>query len=329
MTQKRTALITGGAGFIGSHLSDALIARGWRVQIIDDLSTGSVKNISHLKQHPDFSYVLDTALNKGVMMELVDEADVIFHLAAAVGVNLIIEKPVYTTQVNIQLTDLVLELAANKKKPVLITSTSEVYGKLDKQKFAETDNLVLGSTDNSRWCYAASKIVDEFLAKAYFKEKGLPTIIVRLFNTVGPRQTGRYGMVLPTFVRQAMSGEPITVFGDGQQCRSFTWVLDVVDGLINLISNEEAYGQTFNLGGNTEISIYALAELVKQMTGSNSEIKIVSYEEAYDVGFEDMQRRLADISKAGKLIGFSPTLEVGEMISEVIAWEKSSGGNLI
>ncbi|MFN3929793.1 MAG: NAD-dependent epimerase/dehydratase family protein, partial [Thermoflexus sp.] len=263
MSTMKRALITGGAGFIGSHLAENLLEQGWRVEIIDDLSTGSIENIEHLKGNPNFSYVLDTVLNRPLMLELVDRADVIFHLAAAVGVRMIVEHPVHTIEVNIKSTELVLELASRKRKVVLLSSTSEVYGKLDKPKFSEEDDLVLGPTSRARWCYAASKIVDEFLAKAYFKEKGLPVVVVRLFNTINPRQTGQYGMVVPRFVRQALRGEPITVYGDGTQRRSFTWVGDVVKAMIALVQTPKAYGEVINIGHTKDISIYELAVLVK------------------------------------------------------------------
>jgi UDP-glucose 4-epimerase len=316
------ALITGGAGFIGSHLAEALLERGWRVEVIDDLSTGSIRNIEHLKGRPGFSYVLDTVMNRPLMAELVDRADVIFHLAAAVGVRLIVEAPVHTIETNIKATEVVLELAARKKKPVLLSSTSEVYGKLNKEKFSEEDDLVLGPTSRSRWCYAASKIIDEFLAKAYWKERKLPTVVVRVFNTIGPRQTGQYGMVVPRFVRQALRGEPITVYGDGTQRRSFTWVGDVVEAMIRLIQEPRAYGEVFNVGHTEEISIYELACLVKEMTGSDSEIVFVPYERAYEEGFEDMPRRLPDLSKIQALIGYRPTLTLREMLARIIAYER-------
>ena len=316
------ALITGGAGFIGSHLAEALLEQGWHVEVIDDLSTGSVRNIEHLKEHPRFSYVLDTVMNRPLMVELVDRADVIFHLAAAVGVKLIVEAPVQTIETNIKATELVLELAAQKKKPVLLSSTSEVYGKLNKEKFSEEDDLVLGPTSRSRWCYAASKIIDEFLARAYWKEKKLPTVVVRVFNTIGPRQTGQYGMVVPRFVRQALRGEPITVYGDGMQRRSFTWVGDVVEAMIRLIQEPRAYGEVFNVGHTEDISIYELACLVKEMTGSNSDIVFIPYEQAYEEGFEDMPRRLPDISKIQALIGYRPTLTLREMLERIIAYER-------
>lgn len=316
------ALITGGAGFIGCHLSEALLERGWTVGVVDDLSTGSIENISHLKGHPHFSYVLDSVMNRSLMLEQVDRADVIYHLAAAVGVRLIVEKPVYTIETNIKATELILELAARKQKPLLLASTSEVYGKLDKPRFSEDDDLILGPTSRARWCYAASKIIDEFLARAYYKEKGLPTVVVRLFNTIGPRQTGQYGMVVPRFVRLALAGEPIPVYGDGTQRRSFTWVGDVIGAMLALIEHPKAYGEVFNIGHTKEISIYDLAALVKRMTGSPSKIVLVSYEEAYEAGFEDMPRRVPDISKIQRLIGYRPVLDLPEMLERVIAYER-------
>jgi len=320
------ALITGGAGFIGSHLAEALLERGWQVEVIDDLSTGTIRNIEHLKGHPHFSYMLDTVMNRPLMMELVDRADVVFHLAAAVGVRLIVEAPVRTIETNIKATEVVLELAARKKKPVLVSSTSEVYGKLNKEKFSEEDDLVLGPTSRSRWCYAASKIIDEFLARAYWKEKGLPTVVVRVFNTIGPRQTGQYGMVVPRFVRQALLRQPITVYGNGRQRRSFTWVGDVVEAMIRLIQEPRAYGEVFNVGHTEDISIYELACLVKELTGSDSEIVFIPYEQAYEEGFEDMPRRLPDISKIQALIGYRPTLRLPEMLERIIAYEREQLG---
>ncbi|MEM4188256.1 MAG: GDP-mannose 4,6-dehydratase [Candidatus Hadarchaeum sp.] len=319
-----TALITGGAGFIGSHLAEMLLDQGYRVRVIDDLSTGSVRNIAHLKDHPRFSYILDTVLNRPLMMELVDEADVIFHLAAAVGVRLIVEAPVRTIETNIKATELVLELASRKRKPVLLSSTSEVYGKLDKSMFNEEDDLVLGATSRSRWCYAASKIVDEFLAKAYFREKGLPVVVVRVFNTIGPRQTGQYGMVVPRFIRQALRGEPITVYGDGTQRRSFTWVGDVVRAMVALIQTRRAYGEVVNIGHTKDISIHELALLVKKLANSPSEIVFVPYEQAYGQGFEDMKRRLPDLTKIQQLIGYRPSLDLPEMLERIIAYEREN-----
>ncbi len=317
------ALITGGAGFIGSHLAEALLARGDRVWVIDDLSTGSIENIAPLKSHPRFGYVIDTVFNRGVMAELVDLADVVFHLAAAVGVRLIVEDPVWTLEQNVKGTEVVLELAAKKKKTVLLASTSEVYGKLDKPRFSEEDDLVLGPTSKARWAYAASKIIDEFLGRAYWKQKGVPVVIVRLFNTIGPRQTGRYGMVVPRFVRQALLGEPITVYGDGSQRRSFTWVGDVVDALIKLVGCPAAAGEVFNVGHTEDISIGELAELIKRKTNSPSEIVFIPYEQAYEAGFEDMRRRLPDLSKINRYIGYRPTLSLAEMLDRVIDYERS------
>lgn len=314
------ALITGGAGFIGSHLAEVLLQRGWTVTVLDDLSTGSIKNVAHLKTHAAFSYVLDSVMNRPLMLELIDQAEVIFHLAAAVGVRLIVEEPVRTIETNIKATELVLELCARKRKPVLLTSTSEVYGKLEKPKFGEEDDVVLGPTSRARWCYAASKIIDEFLAKAYFKEKQLPTVVVRLFNTIGPRQTGQYGMVAPRFVKQALWGEPITVYGDGAQRRSFTWVGDVVNAMMKLIEHPGAYGEVFNVGHTDEISIYDLAKLVKTMTESASEIVFIPYEQAYESGFEDMARRLPDLTKIQRTIGYRPTLDLPRMLEWLIAY---------
>ncbi len=316
----RKVLITGGAGFVGSHLAETLLEQGYIVEVLDDLTTGSVENIAHLKSHSRFRYVLDSVMNRSLLLELVDRADLIFHLAAAVGVRLIVEEPVRTIETNIRATELILELAARKGRPVLLTSTSEVYGKLDKPAFGEEDDMVLGPTSRARWCYAASKIIDEFLAKAYFKEKGLPTVIVRLFNTIGPRQTGQYGMVVPRFVCQALSGKPLTVYADGNQRRSFTWVGDVVQAMIALMQYPSAYGEVFNLGHTKEISILELAVLVKKMTASPSEITFVSYEDAYEASFEDMPRRLPDISKVQKLVGYRPTLDLSAVLERVIAY---------
>ncbi len=320
------ALITGGAGFVGSHLAEALLDRGSAVQVVDDLSSGSIENIQPFKSHPCFSYVIDTVMNRPLLAELVDRADVIFHLAAAVGVRLIVEEPVRTIETNIKATELVLELAAKKQKTVLLSSTSEVYGKLDRPRFSEEDDLVLGPTSRARWCYAASKIIDEFLTKAYYKEKGLPTTVVRVFNTIGPRQTGQYGMVVPRFVHQALAGEPITIYGDGTQRRSFTWVGDVVQAMMTLVEHPQAYGQVFNIGHTKDISIHELAMMVKAMMKSPSEITFVPYEQAYEAGFEDMPRRLPDIRKVQSLIGYRPTLDLPEMLERIIAYELERSG---
>ena len=315
---RKRALLTGGAGFIGSHLAEALLDRGWRVEVIDDLSTGSIENLAHLKGRDGFSYVIDTVMNAPLLAELVDRADIIFHLAAAVGVRLIVEQPVRTIETNIKATELVLELAAKKRKTVLVASTSEVYGKQNGKRFAEDDDVVLGPTSRSRWCYAASKMIDEFLALAYARERMLPATVVRLFNTIGPRQTGQYGMVVPRFVTQALQDEPITVYGDGQQSRSFTWVGDVVNALIALAQHPGAMGQVFNVGHTKEITILELANLVKDMTGSASEIVFVPFEDAYAPGFEDTRRRLPNIGKLQALIGYEPTLDLSDMLRRIV-----------
>jgi UDP-glucose 4-epimerase len=312
-----TYLITGGAGFIGSHLSDALLAEGHTVLVVDDLSTGRIGNIAHLKGRRGFEYTLDTVMNRQIMAELVDRADYVFHLAAAVGVKLIVESPVRTIETNVRGTEVVLEIANKKKRPVLIASTSEVYGKASKVPFSEQDDLVLGATTRGRWAYACSKALDEFLAIAYFHEKQLPIVIARLFNTVGPRQTGRYGMVLPTFVKQALAGRPITVYGDGSQTRCFGDVGDVVWALKRLIAAPSAYGEVFNVGSQDEISILDLAKLVKEKLESDSDIVFVPYDQAYDPGFEDMPRRVPDISKIRSLLGFEPRTRLVETIDRV------------
>jgi UDP-glucose 4-epimerase len=316
------ALITGGAGFVGSHLAEALLERGWRVIILDDLSTGSIENIAHLKGHAQFTYLLDSVLNRPLLLELIDSVDVVFHLAAAVGVRLIVEQPVHTIETNIKATEVVLELASRKRRPVLLTSTSEIYGKLNKATFNEEDDVILGPTSRARWCYAASKIIDEFLARAYHKEKGAPNVVVRLFNTIGPRQTGQYGMVVPRFVRRALLGEPLPVFGDGTQRRSFTWVGDVVGAMIKLIERPDAYGEVFNIGHTKDISIQELAVLIKRLTASPSGIVYVPYHEAYESGFEDMARRLPDISKLQERIGYAPSMELVEMLNRIIVAER-------
>lgn len=313
----RTYLITGGAGFIGSHLADSLLGEGHRVLVIDDLSTGQIANIQHLKGNPSFEYVIDTISNRPLLAELVDRADAVFHLAAAVGVKLIIESPVRTIETNVRGTEILLETANKKKRPVLITSTSEVYGKASKFPFSEEDDLVLGATTKGRWSYACSKALDEFLAIAYFREKRLPVVIVRLFNTVGPRQTGRYGMVLPSFVRQALAGKPITVYGDGTQSRCFGYVGDVVSVFPHLLPNEAAYGEVFNLGSTEEVSMLELARRVRARLASPSQIVLVPYDEAYEAGFEDMPRRVPDISKISALTGFQPTTCLDEIIERV------------
>ena len=312
------ALITGGAGFIGSHLAERLLQLEHDVLVLDNLSTGSIENIAHLKTEKRFSYVIDSVTSESLLAEMVDSSDVVFHLAAAVGVKLIVEQPVHTIETNVHGTEVVLKHANKKKKLVFIASTSEVYGKSADVPFRESSDVVLGPSAKHRWAYACSKLIDEFLALAYWKEKKLPVVIVRLFNTVGPRQTGQYGMVLPTFVRQALSGHPITVFGDGTQSRSFTYVSDVVDALIALASERRAVGEVFNIGNTGEISIADLATRVKALTGSDSPIQLVPYDQAYEAGFEDMPRRVPDISKLRALVGYEPKVELDEIILRVI-----------
>lgn len=311
-------LITGGAGFVGSHLAGTLLERGDEVYAIDNLSTGSIENIEHLKDHPKYHYTIDTISNEPVTAELVDRVDNIFHLAAAVGVRLIVESPVHTIETNVHGTETILTLANKKKKKVIIASTSEVYGKSINVPFREDSDLVMGPTNKGRWSYACSKAIDEFLALAYFKEKKLPVVIVRLFNTVGPRQTGQYGMVIPTFVKQALSGRPITVFGDGKQSRCFTDVSDVVKGVAELAMHPGAEGEVFNIGTQNEITILNLAKKVKEMTGSKADIVFVPYEKAYEEGFEDMPRRVPDTGKIEKLIGFKPAITLEQTLQRVI-----------
>lgn len=311
-------LITGGAGFVGSHLAEALLDRGDEVFILDNLSTGSIDNVVHLKNNPRFHYTIDTVSNEPVLAELIDRSDIVVHLAAAVGVKLIVEQPVHTIETNVHGTEVVLKHANKKKKLVLIASTSEVYGKSADVPFREDADLVLGPTAKHRWAYACSKMIDEFLAFAYWKERKLPVIVVRLFNTVGPRQTGQYGMVIPNFVRQALAGHPITVFGDGTQSRSFTYVGDVVKAMVALIDEPRAVGQVFNIGNGHEITIRELAEKVKKMTGSSSEIVMVPYERAYEAGFEDMPRRVPDIGRIQGLVGYRPTVDLDETLTRVI-----------
>jgi UDP-glucose 4-epimerase len=311
-------LITGGAGFIGSHLCDELLARGDEVHVLDDLSTGSVENFRHLKGRPGFDYTIESLNNTAIVAELVDDADVVYHLAAAVGVQLIVESPVRTIETNVHCTEIVLAQASKKKKPVFVASTSEVYGKSRDLPYREDGDLMLGPTVRGRWSYACSKALDEFLAIAHWKERKLPTVVGRLFNTVGPRQTGRYGMVIPNFVRQALADEPLTVFGDGTQSRCFCHVSDVVRAMADLMRRDDAYGEVFNIGADEEISILDLARQVQRMTESKSEITIVPYEEAYEPGFEDMQRRVPDTNKIRSLLGWHPTRSLTEILSDVI-----------
>jgi UDP-glucose 4-epimerase len=311
-------LITGGAGFVGSHLAEELLRRGHEVFVVDDLSTGSIENIRPLKSSDRFHYVVDTCNNVGLMAEMVDGCDRIFHLAAAVGVKLIVESPVRTIETNVHLTEVMLRLAQKKKRPILVASTSEVYGKSEQLPFREEGDLVLGATFKGRWSYACSKAIDEFLALAYWKEKGLPTVIVRLFNTVGPRQTGQYGMVIPSFVRQALANQPLTVYGDGKQSRCFTHVADVVRALIGLMETEKSYGQVFNVGSTNEISIVDLAKQVREMCNSRSEIVFIPYSKAYEEGFEDMPRRIPDLTKIGAAIGWKATIPLTDILQHVI-----------
>ncbi len=317
-------LITGGAGFIGSHLAEDLLARGHRVHVLDDLSTGSIDNIRHLKTEPRFGYTIDTCASAAVVAELVDEADVVYHLAAAVGVELIVESPVRTIETNVHCTEVVLAQAAKKRKPVLIASTSEVYGKSKAFPFREDGDLVMGPSTTGRWSYACSKAIDEFLALAYWKERKLPTVVARLFNPVGPRQTGRYGMVVPTFVGQALGGRPLTVFGDGRQTRCFCHVSDVVSALVDLMQlGEAAYGEVFNIGSQEEISMLGLADRVRELTASASEIHMIPYEEAYEEGFEDMPRRYPDVSKVEAAVGWTPTRALDEILGDVINYQQA------
>ncbi len=312
-------LITGGAGFIGSHLAERLLARGDRVLVLDDLSTGSMDNLTALEGKPGFEYRIGSALDYPLVSECVDRCDVTVHLAAAVGVRLIVERPVHTIETNVGATETVLKAAAKKQKLVLVASTSEVYGKSTKLPFNEDDDLQLGPTSHSRWAYACSKALDEWLGLAYYREKGVPVILARFFNTVGPRQTGRYGMVLPNFAAQALAGEPITVFGNGKQARCFGHVQDAVESILRLLATPAAVGQVFNIGNDEEVTIYGLAEQVRAAAGSRSEIVLVPYSEAYPEGFEDMHRRVPDVSKLERVIGFRPRTPLTTIIEHVVA----------
>ena len=316
------SLITGGAGFIGSHLAEQLLAAGHTVTVIDDLSTGAIENLDACRANPRFHYHIDTIMHYSLMAELVDRADEIYHLAAAVGVRLILDKPIHTISTNIRGSEIALELAARKGRRIIIASTSEVYGKGAKIPFGEEDDLVLGATSRPRWSYACSKAIDEFLALAYYREHNLPVVVVRLFNTVGPRQTGRYGMVIPRFVQQALAGEPITVYGDGTQTRSFGHVLDVVNALRALMNEPAAAGRVFNVGNDQEITIADLARLVVTKAQSASELRFIPFEEAYDDNFEDLQRRVPDLSRIRELIDFTPQLGIGEIVEQVIAYQR-------
>jgi UDP-glucose 4-epimerase len=310
-------LITGGAGFVGSHLADEMLARSHTVHVLDDLSTGSIDNIRHLKARPGFQYTIDSCHNAPIVAELVDEADVVYHLAAAVGVELIVESPVRTIETNVHATEVVLASASKKKKPVFVASTSEVYGKSADLPFREDGDLLLGPTHKGRWSYACSKAIDEFLALAYHKERGLPTVIGRMFNTVGPRQTGRYGMVVPNFVGNALAGQPLRVFGDGTQSRCFCHVEDVVRALADLMLSGEHYGEVFNIGAQREITMTALAYKVIGLVGTRVPVAYVPYDEAYEEGFEDMQRRIPDTSKIHAAVGWRPERSLEDIIVEV------------
>jgi UDP-glucose 4-epimerase len=319
-------LITGGAGFIGSHLADRLIALGEEVFVIDDLSTGTLRNIKHLQENPQFHLVVDTILHEAVMSELVLKCEHIYHMAAVVGVKQIMNRPVETLETNVKGTAIVLSQANRHKRKVLIASTSEVYGKVMNgdscSTLSEDTDRLMGATTKRRWAYACSKTLDEFLALAYYEEKKLPVIVARLFNTVGPRQTGQYGMVVPNFVQKALIGKPVIVHGDGSQSRSFTHVSDVVEALIRLMAEPRAVGQVINVGGCEEVTIKDLALLVREMAGSQSEIEHIPYEKAYGPGFEDMQRRCPDISKIRELIGFEPKIDLRGIIRSVIDYYK-------
>lgn len=310
-------LITGGAGFVGSHLADKLINEGHHITVIDDLSTGRYQNVAHLEGRENFRLIIDTVLNEKLMEELIRDTDRVFHMASAVGVKLIMEHPVKTIETIFRGTDVVLGFCSRYRKRVLIPSTSEVYGKGARIPFREDDDLLTGSTDKHRWAYACAKTLDEFLALAHWKETRLPVVVVRLFNTVGPRQTGQYGMVVPNFIKAAIEGEPLTVHGDGTQSRCFGHVLDIVEGLTKAIETPECFGQVINFGNDEEVSIRGLAEKAIEMTGSRSEIRYIPYTEAYGEGFEDMQRRVPSLEKARRLVGFEPTRTLSEIINDV------------
>ncbi len=319
----RKVFITGGAGFIGSHLAEKLLASGHRVWALDDLSTGSMENIEHLVDREDFDFRFGSALDEALVAEYVDRADVVVHLAAAVGVRLIVEKPVHTIETNLGATTAVLDAAARKQKVVVLASTSEVYGKSTKVPFQEDDDISLGATTRSRWAYACSKAMDEWLALAFYREKGVPVVVTRFFNTVGPRQTGRYGMVLPNFARQALLREPITVYGTGEQSRCFGHVKDAVEAVERLIHCPEAVGEVFNVGTDEEVTISELAARVRAAAGSDSEIVKIPYEEAYAEGFEDMPRRVPDVTKLERVTGFRPRTPLAQVIDDVIADQRA------
>ncbi len=312
-------LITGGAGFIGSHLAERLIGDGCRVTVLDDLSTGQLKNLKSLKDNQNFTFVKGNILDRVLVQDLVDQSDVIFHLAAAVGVKLIMDEPSRSILTNVTGTENVLKAALKDKKPVYLASSSEVYGKTTKFPFCEDDDLTIGATVNLRWSYACAKTLDEFLALAFARESALPVVILRFFNTTGPRQTGRYGMVLPNFVQNALAGKPLQVHGSGEQSRCFGHVFDVVEALVRLLDTPAAYGQVFNIGTDEEVTIKSLAEQVVKATDSTSEIELVPYASVYPEGFEDMERRLPDVSKLQAAIGFRPKRLLAEIISDIVA----------
>jgi UDP-glucose 4-epimerase len=314
-------LITGGAGFIGSHLAERCLLEGWQVTILDDLSTGAFENVEHLKMKPAFSYRIESVFNESVVAELVDCADIVFHLAAAVGVKLIVNSPVRSIETNVHGTEVVLRCAAKKGKPVMLASTSEVYGKSTRLPFREEDDLVLGSTGIGRWSYAASKALDEWLGLAYWRERGLPVTVLRFFNTVGPRQTGRYGMVLPTFVRQALLGEPLTIHETGEQRRCFSYVEDVVEALVRLAQTPAAVGEVVNIGNDREVTINELAALVREITGSASRLVHIPYDQAYGQGFEDMPRRVPCLEKLERLVHYRPATSLEAIVRRVVDYE--------
>jgi UDP-glucose 4-epimerase len=316
-------LITGGAGFIGSYLSEAYLERSKEVYVIDDLSTGRLENIKHLLKNPSFHFINDTILHREIMLELTGICDVVVHLAAAVGVKLIIDEPLKSIHTNIAGTEMVLELANKFRKKTFLASTSEVYGRNSKVPLSEDDERIYGSTAVARWSYAATKAMDEFLALAYYRNKQLPVIVARFFNTVGPRQTGRYGMVVPRFVGQALRNEPLTIYGTGEQTRTFTYVEDVVQGIMALIDEPSAVGEIFNIGGEQEISINELARRVKSLSGSTSSIEYIAYERAYQVGFEDMERRVPDVSKLKRTVGYTNSHDLDSMLAKIIEHERT------
>jgi UDP-glucose 4-epimerase len=314
------ALVTGGAGFIGSHLAEKLLENGYRVHVIDDLSTGDFENIAHLESDSRFEYTIDTILDSGIMEKLVGGSDMVFHLAAAVGVEYVIQHQLKSLEINLRGSEIVFEHATKSRKKVILFSTSEIYGKSVEVPFKEGDDSILGPTTLTRWSYAVTKAIDEIMALAFWREKRLPVVIVRVFNTCGPRQTGRYGMVLPRFVKQALSGKPITVFGDGMQTRCFASVFDVVDGVVRLAECDGAVGEIFNIGSDTEITIGGLAERVRDLASSSSSIEYVPYNLAYGEGFEDMERRVPDLSKIRASIGYEPQTDLDGIIRSVIEW---------